>query len=136
MKYYNEINNLIEEMYETLKKYPITKENIDKIFEDDLVDIQKLIDTNDEYYLKKAITKLKDLIENIKEINYYTEKYYNELDSLINKWKKIKLNVSKEEIDIINKNIKKCNELLDTGEINDVIEIIKILNKLIKKYDK
>ena len=134
MDYYiKEFNDLQEEFHETLHKYPLFAETIDEIYEKDIKELNELLDKNDEYYLKKAISKLKDLINYVKDTSTSIKKEYSKFNKLANTWEKVRIvNVSEKELSAINHQIDKANELIGSHDLKDIIEANKIMESLLK----
>lgn len=129
--YYKEFDELSKDFNEYLKKYPIFSEMIDDIFDKDIKEINELLEKNDLFYLKKAINKMKDLNNYIKDTSIDIDKQYHTFNDLCNKLNKIKIN-NNQDINKINDNIKKANNLIKSHDINDLHEANKILEKIIK----
>ena len=131
MDYYiKEFNDLQEEFHEVLHDYPLFSETIDDIYEKD---IKELLEKNDEYYLKKAISKLKDIINYVKETSMSIKKEYSKFNKLANTWEKVRIvNVSDKELSIINHKVNKANELIGSHDLKDIIEANKIMESLLK----
>ena len=129
--YYKEFSKLQEEFHDVMHEYPLFREDIDEIEEKRIKEINELIDKNDEYYFKKAIDKLKDLINYIKDTSNCIKKQYDNFDKLAKAWEKKELS---KNVDIakINIQVKKANELIKSHKINDLIEANKIMEELIK----
>lgn len=134
MDYYiKEFNDLQEEFHEVLHDYPLFSETIDDIYEKDIKEINELLEKNDEYYLKKAISKLKDIINYIKETSMSIKKEYSKFNKLANTWEKVRIvNVSDKELSIINHKVNKANELIGSHDLKDIIEANKIMESLLK----
>ena len=134
--YYNEFSKLQKEFHDVMHEYPLFLETIQDIEDKDIKEINELLDKNDEFYLKKAIRKLEDLIEFVKNTSTCIKKEYDKYDKLANIWEKIEIsNVSEEQIDDINCRVKKANELIKSHNIKDLIEANNIMEKLIKNYE-
>lgn len=132
--YYKEFEKLQEEFHETMHHYPIFFEMIQKIQERDIKEINELLDKNDEFYLKQANSKLKSLIEYIKKTNESITREYNKFDKLASEWEKITIvNASERELDRINNQVRKSNELIKSHHLKDIEEANKILETLIKE---
>ena len=129
--YYKEFDELSKDFHEYLKKYPIFSEMIDDIFDKDIKEINELLEKNDLFYLKKAINKMKDLNNYIKDTSIDIDKQYNTFNDLCHKLNKIKIN-NNQDINKINDNIKKANNLIKSHDINDLHEANNILEKIIK----
>ena len=137
----NDFNKLQEEFHETIENYPILEEDFNKIFDNDIKEIEELIDRDDEYYLKKAISKLEDLIKEIKVMSKDIKSIFDKYDSLTKTWNEleIKREISQTLLDKINNQVKKSHELITKKNFKDVKEAYKLLNKSIeelKEYTK
>lgn len=137
----NDFNKLQEEFHETIETYPILEDDFNKIFDNDIKEIEELLDCNDEYYLKKAISKLEDLIKKIKEMSEDIKNIFDKYDSLTKTWNEleIKSEISSSLLDKINNQVKKSHELINKKNFKDVKEAYKLLNKSIeelKEYTK
>ena len=131
--YYNEFLKVQEEFHEVMHDYPLFKEDIELIENKDVKEINELLEKNNEFYLKKAISKLEDLIKYIKETSETINKEYSTFSKLVDIWDKIELhNVSNKELSIINDKVIKANSLIKSHDIKDLIEANKIMNELIK----
>ena len=81
--YYHEFEKLQEDFHEVMHDYPLFKEDIDKIYDVDIKEINELLEKNDEFYLKKAIRKLEDVIDYVKDTSTNIDKEYDEDDQII-----------------------------------------------------
>ena len=134
--YYKEFEKLQKEFHDVMHDYPLFKETIDDIEEKDIKELNELLEKRDEYYFKKAITKLKDLIIYIKETSTTIKTSYEKFDDLAKKWEKVRIvNVSEEELNDINRKVKKANELIKSHNIKDLLEANKIMELLIKENE-
>ena len=132
--YYKELEKLQEEFREVIHNYPLFSEDIDEIEKKDIKEINELLDKNDEYYLKSAISKLKDLINYIKTTSESIKKEYDKFDKLAGTWEKVILsNISDKELSKINNEVRKANELIRSHNLKDISEANKILERLIKE---
>lgn len=132
--YYNEFDKLQEEFHEVMHDYPLFQEMIDKIYDKDIKEINELLDKNDEFYLKKAISKLKDIIDYVKKTSKEIDKEYDKFDKLARTWDKIKfVNVEQSFLDNLNSKINKANELIKSHDLKDIIEANNIMEKIIKE---
>ena len=132
--YYSEFQKLQEEFHDVMHDYPLFIETIRDIEEKDIKEINELLEKNDEFYLKKAIRKLEDLIKFIKETSTSIKNEYDKFDKLANSWEKIELvNVSEEDLNIINNQVKKANELIKSHKLKDLALANNILDNLIQK---
>ena len=138
MEYYHqEFENLQEEFHEVVHDYPLFKETIDEIYDNDIKEINELLDKDDEYYLKKAISKLKDLIKYIKDTSKSIDLEYEKFDSLAKTWDKIRVvNDDNEFLDRINTKVNKANELIKSHDLEEIKEANKIMESLIKEVQK
>ena len=131
--YYKELDKLFEEFHEVMRKYPLFKEDIDELEKRDIKEINELLEKSDEFYLKKAISKLKDLINYIKDTSESINKEYSKFDSLASTWEKTIIPFSlNKDIDIINSKVSKANELIKSHKLSDLAEANKIMEELIK----
>ena len=130
-----DFNELQEEFHETIENYPILEDDFNDIFNYDIKEIEELLDKNDEYYLKKAISKLEDLIKYIKEMSEDIQDIFNKYDSLTKIWNEleIKKEISSNTLDKINKQVKLSNELINRKNYKDIKEAYKLLNKAVKE---
>ena len=132
--YYKELEKLQEEFHEVMHNYPLFSEDIDEIEKKDIKEINELLDKNDEYYLKSAISKLKDLINYIKTTSESIKKEYDKFDKLAGTWEKVILsNIDDKELSKINNEVRKANELIRSHNLKDISEANKILERLIKE---
>ena len=132
--YYKELEKLQEEFHEVIHNYPLFSEDIDEIEKKDIKEINELLDKNDEYYLKSAISKLKDLINYIKTTSESIKKEYDKFDKLAGTWEKVILsNIDDKELSKINNEVRKANELIRSHNLKDISEANKILERLIKE---
>ena len=131
MDYYiKEFEELKKDFREYLKKYPLFQEMIDDIFDIDIKEINELLEKNDLFYLKKAINKMKDLNNYIKDTSLDIDRQYNKFNDLCNILDKI--NITNQDIDKVNNNINKANNLIKSHNIKDLHEANQILEKIIK----
>ena len=132
--YYKEFEKLQEEFHEVTHHYLIFSEMIDEIEKKDIKEINELLSKNDEYYLKKAIDKLKRLISYIKSTSESIKGEYSKFDKLASTWENIKLiNVDEKELSRINSEVRKANDLIKSHSLKDIEEANKILERLIKE---
>ena len=135
--YYKEYEKLQKEFHEVMHDYPLFKETIDEIEEKNIKEINELLDKQDEFYFKKALDKLKDLITYIKDTSLSINKEYEKFDLQAREWEKIKLfNISEPELKEMNYQVKKANDLIKSHRLLDLKESNKILENLIKKANK
>jgi len=132
---WGDFEKIQEEFHEVIENYPIFEEDIEKIFDKDIHEVEELIEKNDEYYLKKAIRKLEDLIEYIKDTSDNINKLYKEYDKLTDIWNKleIKKEISQRNLDRINEQVKRSNELIIAKNYEDVKEAVNLFSKTIKE---
>ena len=131
--YYKVFEKLQEEFHEVMHNFPLFKEDIDEIEDKKIKEINELLDKNDEFYFKKAIDKLKDLIKYIKDTSESISKEYNNFNQLANIWEKTNFtNIDEKTLNKINNDVKKANELIKSHNINDLSEANKIMEELIK----
>ena len=135
MEYYHqEFENLKEEFHEVMHDYPLFKETIDEIYDKDIKEINELLEKDDEYYLKKAISKLKDLIKYVKNTSENIDVEYQKFDSLAKTWEKLRIvNDDNFFLDKINNQVNKANELIKSHDLNEISEANKIMERLIKE---
>ena len=134
--YYQEFDKLHEEFHDVMHDYPLFSETIEIIEEKNIKEINELLDKNDEFYLKKAISKLKDLIIFIKDTSTSIKEEYNKFDKSANIWEKIEISdVSEKELSDINSKVNKANELIKSHDLLDLKEANKIMDDLIRKYE-
>ena len=132
--YYKELEKLQEEFHEVMHDYPLFTETINHIEEYDIKEINELLEKNDEYYLKKAIDKLKSLISFIKNTSKKISNEYDKFDKLAGTWETIRLvNVDDKELSRINREIERANKLIKSHNLKDIEEANKILERLIKE---
>ncbi len=134
--YYDEFSKLQEDFYEVIHDYPLFEEDILEIEEKKIKEINELLDKNDEYYLKQAISKLEDLIIYVKDTSTAISNEYKRFDNLASRWEKIELiTVSDNELKVINNKVKKANELIKSHSLSDLILANKIMKELIKENE-
>ena len=131
----DDFNKLQEEFHETIEKFPILEDDFNDIFDNDIKEIEKLLDKNDEYYLKKANSKLEDLIKEIKEMNKNLKNIFDKYDALTKIWNdiEIKKEISSNTLDRINNQVKKSNELIVKKNFKDIKEAYKLLSKSVEE---
>ena len=131
--YYKEFSKLQEEFHDVIHNYPLFKEDIDEIDEKKIKEINELLDKNDEYYLKKAIDKLKDLIKYIKDTNQSINEEYSKFDKLVGIWEKVNFtNIDEKTLSKINDEVNRANELIKSHKLEDLSEANIIMERLIK----
>ena len=134
--YYKEFEKLQKEFHDVMHDYPLFKEMIDDIELKNIKEINELLEKNDDFYLKKAISKLKDLIEYVKNTSKTIQNEYDKFDRSASIWEKIELvGVSEKELNEINSKVKKANELIKSHKVKDLIESNRILETLIKENE-
>lgn len=135
MDYYiKEFNDLQKDFNETVKNYPLFREMIDNIYDKDIDEINHLLEKNDEYYLKEAIKKLKNVIDYIKDTNEKITKEYDTFDKYADEWEKIRFNdVSDSYLKDINAKINKANTLIKSHDLADISYANKIMYDLLKE---
>ncbi len=132
--YYHELEDIKKDFYDTLHDYPLFQEDVDEIFEHDIKEVNDLLDKNDEFYLKKAIRKLKDLIDYIKETNKEIKKEYALFDKYAKEWENSYIDsISQEELTKINSEISKANELIKSHSLKDICEANKKMENVLKR---
>lgn len=137
----DDFNSLQEEFHETIENYPILEDDFNNIYDNDIKEIEELLDYNDEYYLKKAISKLEDLIKEIKVMSVNTKMIFDKYDVLTKIWNEmeIKKEINSKTLDKINNQVKKSHELIMKKNYDDVNNAYNLLNKSIeelKEYTK
>lgn len=134
-KLWIELENLQEEFHETIENYPILEEDFNKIFDKDLKEIEELLDKNDEYYLKKAISNLEDLIKYIKDMSFDIKNLFNQYDKLTKIWEdlEIKKEISESKLRKINNLVRKSTDLINSHNYKDVKESINLFELAIKE---
>ena len=131
--YYKEFSKLQEEFHDVIHNYPLFKEDIDEIDEKKIKEINELLDKNNEYYLKKAIDKLKDLIKYIKDTNQSINEEYSKFDKLVGIWEKVNFtNIDEKKLSKINDEVNRANELIKSHKLEDLSEANIIMERLIK----
>lgn len=137
MDYYNtKWEKLQKEFHDAMHDYPLFLEFIEDIEEKQIKEINELLEKQDEFYFKMAISKLEDLIEYIKETSLSIKKEYDKFDRLAEAWEKITITgVSETDLKHINDKVRKANALIKSHNIKDLIEANKIMKSLIEKYE-
>ena len=126
-----------DEFHEVIEKYPLFSEMIDEIYDKQIKEINDLIEKNDEYYLKKAIRKLEDVIIYIKDTSTKINEAYEKFDLMAKEWEHLDLsNVGEKELELFNEQIKKANCLIMEHDIKSILEANRILNGILKKVRK
>ncbi len=131
--YHEEFLKLQEEFHETMHEYPLFHEMIDNLYNNEIKEINELLDKNDEYYLKEAINKLKDVINYVKSTNKELESEFHHFDKLAGEWEKINIVTDDDaKLKIINDKVDRANILIKSHDIKDIHEANKIMEELIK----
>ena len=135
MEYYHqEFENLQEEFHEVMHDYPLFKETVDEIYDKNIKEIDELLEKDDEFYLKKAISKLKTLIKYIKDTSTDIDMEYEKFDTLAKSWDKIRIvNDDNEFLERINAKVIKANTLIKSHDLKEIKEANKIMEELIKE---
>ena len=130
--YYKVFEKLQEEFHDVMHVYPLFQEMIDDIFDKDIKEINDLLEKNDEFYLKKAISKLEDVIEFVKDTSKEIDDNYKKFDTLASSWEKKQfINVSQKDLDKINSQVNKANELIKSHDLKDIKEANKIMERIL-----
>lgn len=132
-KLFEELSKLEEKFKDTVEHYPLLHSQVDYVFDKKVPEIEELIDKNDEFYLKKAIRELDNLIDYIKEENSEIKKLYENFEKLSKTWDRMKLKVGtpKELIEEANDNLHKANDLINSQEKKDVKLALDYMNKAV-----
>ena len=130
--YYKEFEKLQDEFHEVIHHFPLFQEMIDDIFDKDIKEINELLEKNDEFYLKKAISKLEDLIKYIKDTSTSIDSEYQKFDKLAKIWENKTINVSSDVLDKLNDKIKRSNSLIQSHNLKDLKEANKLLEEVLK----
>ena len=133
MDYYEkEFLKLEEEFHEVMHDYSLFQEDIDTC-EKEIQEINDLLEKNDEFYLKKAIDKLKDLIKFVKNTSTSIQNEYERFDKLASIWDEIRIiDGDEKKVQDINNQVMKANKLIRSHSIIDLKEANKIMEELIK----
>ena len=132
--YHEEYLKVQEEFHEVMHDFPLFKETIDEIYDKDIKEINDLLDKDDEYYLKKAIGKLKDLIKYIKDTSTSIDSEYERFDKLAKTWDEIRIISDDDEfLDKINAKVMMANKYIKSHDLNEIKEANKIMEELIKE---
>lgn len=130
--YHDKFSKLTEEFHEVMHDYPLFLETIRDIEEKDIKEINELLEKNDEFYLKRAISKLEDLIKFIKDTSEGIDNEYKTFDKLARIWEKLVLqDVSDKELRDINDKVREANSLIKSHDIKDLRNANSIMEKLI-----
>lgn len=133
-EYYKDFEKLQETFHEYMHDYPLFQEMIDEIYDKDIEEINELLHKNDEYYLKKAIRKLEDLNDYIKDTSIEIDKQYKEYDSYAKYWNELgPLNTTEDVLENLNGKLRKANSLINSHSLKDIREANKIMASLIKE---
>ena len=136
-EYYHDFEKLQNEFHENMHDYPLFQEMIDEIYEKDISEINELLEKNDEFYLKKAISKLEDINKYIKDTSLEIDKLYKEYDQYARDWNEIgPLNVDDKVLNNLNNRLKRANELINSHNLNDIKEANKIMYNLLREVKK
>ena len=130
--YYKEFEKLQDEFHETLHHFPLFKEMIDDIFDKDIKEINELLEKNDEFYLKKAISKLEDLIKYIKDTSTSIDSEYQKFDKQARIWESKTISVSNDILDKLNDKIKRSNLLIQSHDLKDLQYANKLLEEVLR----
>ena len=131
--YYKEFEKLQEEFHDVMHDYPLFQEIFEEIEEKDIKEINELLDKHDDFYFKKAIDKLKDLIKYIKDTSNSIKTEYEKFDKLAGIWEETKLiDLSEKELNEVNSKVRKANELIKSHNIKDLVYANKIMEDLIQ----
>ena len=124
-----------EEFHEVIEKHPLLIDDLNKIFDEDIEEIGKLLDKDDEYYLKKAIKNLTYLIEDVKEISTKTKKAFKRYEELTKIWGSIEINdkITEKTLNKLNDNVAMANELITGTNLKSAEEAVIIFEKTIKE---
>ena len=132
--YYHEFEELEKEFHEVMHDYPLFKEDIDRIYDVEIKEINEWLEKNDEFYLKKVNRKLKDLIEYIKNTSTSIDEEYQKFDKLASLWEKSTItSMDEKELDLLNEQINEANKLIKSHELKDIKEANKIMENVLKK---
>ena len=131
----NDFDKLQEEFHETIENYPILEDDFNKMFDNDIKEIEELIDCNDEYYLKKANSKLETMIKEIKKMSKDIKDIFDKYNSLTIIWNNLQIEseISEKVLNRINKQVKTSYELITKKNYKDVEEAYKLLSKSIEE---
>ncbi len=135
MDYYQkEFEELQEELHEVMHEYALFKEDIDEVENKRIKEINELLSKNDEYYFKKAIDKMKDLIYFIKDTSTRISKEYETFNKLASIWENIDIiNVSNEKLEELNTRVQKANQLINSHSLSNLEEANRIMENIIKE---
>ena len=132
--YYHEFEKKQEEFEEILHKYPLFQEMLDDLYEHDIKEINEFLEKNDEFYLKKALSKLDDIIKYIKDTSMSIDKEYEKFDLYAKNWEQMNFDeFNQKELDKLNIKIEKANELIQSHDLKKIKEANKIMESLINE---
>jgi len=132
--YYHEFEKKQEEFEEILHKYPLFQEMLDDLYEHDIKEINEFLEKNDEFYLKKALSKLDDIIKYIKDTSMSIDKEYEKFDLYAKTWEQMNFDeFNQKELDKLNIKIEKANELIQSHDLKKIKEANKIMESLINE---
>lgn len=132
--YYHEFEKKQEEFEEILHQYPLFQEMLDDLYEHDIKEINEFLEKNDEFYLKKALSKLDDIIKYIKDTSMSIDKEYEKFDLYAKKWEQMNFDeFNQKELDKLNIKIEKANELIQSHDLKKIKEANKIMESLINE---
>lgn len=137
MDYYNhEFEELHEEFEDTISNYPLFKEMIDDIYDKDIKEINSWLEKNDEFYLKKANSKLKEIIKYVKDTSTKINDLYQEYSNLASLWEKSSVSsLNQGEIDKLNNQINIANEYIHKHDMDSIEYAIKVMKDVLKKVE-
>lgn len=132
--YYHEFDDLIDDFNKNIQNYPLFKEIIDNIYDNDIKEINDLVNKNDIFYFKKAIDKLKDLNNYIINTSNYISKIYSEFEENVKIWEEIKDKciLKDDMLDKVNSYINKANSLIKESNLDKIKLALDYLNDAIK----
>ena len=134
--YYKEFEKLEDEFQQILKDFPLFKEDIDRIFDKDIKEINELLEKQDEFYLKKAINLLNSLIDYIKTTSKNIDSEYQTFNKLASLWEKTSIsNMDSKDLDKINSKIEKANEYIKSHNLKDLKYANKLMNEVLKEVN-
>ncbi len=135
MDYYiHEFEGLQKDFDKVIHDFPLFKEMIDEIEDKRIKEINYLLEKNEEYYLKKAIAMLKDLINYIKDTSNSINKEFDLFDKYARECEKKELyNNDESYIKEINYKVNEANRLIKSHDLKDLKEANKIMVELLKE---
>ena len=132
--YHQKFHDLQEEFQEVMEKYPLFQEDIDKINNYDIKEIDELLKREGDYYFKRALDKLEDLIKDIKDKSTHITKVYKEYEELVEEWQKIDgYEIDESSLLDINKKVEQSGDLINRPSIKDIDKAIVLINEAIKE---